>query len=120
MKRPLFLCVIIVFSTWQLITASEANQPLSGDWVGTAKTTTEQTGFVLHIDTNGSVSVSLPDIGVSKWPAVDVTISRDGIKLNLPSDSGKQAIRLSLKGDQLKGTWKDHPKKTAPKLTLRR
>ena len=80
----LLVCVIVISGA-----VAHADEKLTGDWQGTAETSDEKTGFILHIGgTAGrlAASVSLPDIGVSKWPARDLEITGDRLTLNLPSD----------------------------------
>ena len=100
-----------------------ANNSLLGNWLGKAKSGDEETGFILHIENHQGqyqVSVSLPNIGVSKWPATDIEISNSSVSVNLPSDSGKQKIKLSLVGNKLNGSWKDNPSSKPSTLILNR
>ncbi len=100
-----------------------ADDELSGNWRGTARAIEETTGFVLHIGTSNeapTASVSLPNIGVSRWPAHDIQINGDLLTMSLPSDSGPQEIRLRLEAGTLSGTWKDNALLEPSILTLSR
>lgn len=109
--------IFIVFTVFPLL----AKATLTGDWHGLAKTNKEQTRFVLHVTPHQDqyqVSVSLPDIGVSKWPAMDPKVKTSGLVMDLPSDSGMQRINLTLDDGQLTGTWQDQPQQPPSELTL--
>jgi pimeloyl-ACP methyl ester carboxylesterase len=111
-----FWCVIVV-----LITLVYGDEILTGDWQGTARTPDEETRFTLHISGTPDkliASVSLPDIGVSRWPARELNLSGDQLSMSLPSDSGFQKISLQLIGDKMSGTWQDNASLEPSRLDL--
>jgi len=92
-----------------------------GDWQGTARTFEEETRFALHISGKPgelTASVSLPDIGVSSWPARELELRGDQLSMSLPSDSGLQPISLKLIGDKMSGTWQDNASSEPSRLEL--
>lgn len=86
--------------------------PLSGGveevWQGDARAEGERTRVLIRIrdqDGRTEAELSLPDIGVSGWPASAVQRSRGGLVLVFPSDSGSQTMDLAGLGGSLEGSW---------------
>jgi len=93
---------------------------LAGMWVGHATTAREQTSLVLDItgSTVLQTSMTLPDIGVTGWPAIRTEATADGVVVVFPSDSGEQFMRLSRVNDVLKGEWREPRFKEAAMVEL--
>jgi pimeloyl-ACP methyl ester carboxylesterase len=102
MLYRLLMLFILLFSGF--------GQAFVGNWVGQANTATEKTRLVLHItNTNGQLTaqMTLPDVGVTGWPAKSVDVSTKQLKVNFQSDSGTQVMTLALKGKNLAGAWQE-------------
>jgi dienelactone hydrolase len=107
---------------WPLkIQAEPINSQLVGTWQGHASFNHEQTRLALQFNENNGIlkaKISLMDIGVSGWPAINVKVTSDGVHLTLPSDSGPQHIKLLLMGKSLSGTWDEKNYETASEVEL--
>jgi dienelactone hydrolase len=83
---------------------------LTGTFAGTARTSSEATSLVLEIgqgDGGAVASLTLPDVGVSGWPATSVQFLERGVRVELPSDSGPQVMTLQARENVLEGQWTD-------------
>ena len=61
--------------------ASLADDRYIGSWVGEARTSTERTSLVLHIeasDTGLAANITLHDVGVTGWPAQSLEATAEG------------------------------------------
>lgn len=87
-------------------TASE----LVGTWAGTARAPGEATTVVLEVgqgDGGLRAMLTLPDVGVSGWPATSVRLIENGMRIEFPSDSGPQVMSLLARETRLGGPWTD-------------
>jgi alpha-beta hydrolase superfamily lysophospholipase len=102
--------------------AAPADAGYAGTWVGEARAGDEHTTLILALTTgpDGPVArLSLPEVGVSGWPASSATLGTEGLRLSFPSDSGPQVMTLTLATDALTGSWHDPRFGEPARLTLR-
>jgi len=103
--------------------AGPADGGYTGTWVGEAYTDDQHTTLMLTLTIGPggpAAQLSLPDVGVSGWPASSATVETESLRLSFPSDSGAQVITVTAADQVLVGTWHD-PRFTEPaSLTLRR
>ncbi len=115
------VCTLII--TFIGVQAPAHAQDIAGRWTGTAETEAEDTRLILDIvgtDNALSASMSLPDIGVSGWPARTVKQSGDLLEIVFPSDSGPQTMLFDLHGESMSGTWHENRFTEDAKLELKR
>jgi dienelactone hydrolase len=94
-----------------------------GTFAGTATTSTESTALVLEIglgDGGPAASMTLPDVGVSGWPATSVQLLEDGVRVEFPSDSGPQVMALRAGENGLQGRRTDRRSDEAATVALER
>lgn len=120
--KPYLLGLTILFS---LAYEAQAAPPIPsvavGQWRGTASAAQEKTRLILDIrEQDGKLagSMSLPDVGVTGWPAEVITARGSRVTIAFPSDSGTQLMQLKLAGKQLTGQWKDPRNKPPGNITL--
>lgn len=92
-------------------------------WTGQAQIGDESTRLAIRLDEREGQAIaemSLIDVGVSGWPAVEVTRAGQRIEIVFPSDSGSQVMRLQGFGDSLQGTWTDPGQVEPATITLAR
>ena len=90
--------------------ADNSQQKLIGTWDGKAYFNNEETALRVQFtsaEKELKASISLMDIGVSGWPAINVTVTDNGVNITLPSDSGPQQIKLAYEGNKLYGSWNE-------------
>jgi dienelactone hydrolase len=107
MNRIVFTLPITLF--W--FQGSANAQDVIGIWSGMATAGAEDTRLILEISGAQdalTASMSLPDIGVSSWPAQTVEYSNDLLEIVFPSDSGPQRMRLEAHHGQMSGTWREN------------
>ncbi len=98
-------------------------QNLIGQWSGVAQAGSEETQLALtirRVNDGLSASMTLPDIGVSGWPAQSVEQTENTLKVAFPSDSGPQQMVLSVDGQSMTGTWRESRFETAAIVELTR
>ena len=98
-------------------------QNLIGQWSGVARAGSEETQLALtirRVNDGLSASMTLPDIGVSGWPAQSVEQTQNTLKVTFPSDSGPQQMVLSVDGQSMTGTWRESRFETAAIVELTR
>ena len=99
---------LIFLSMQTILTAcnSTPSPEFIGRWQGEATTTGERTQLILEIEQQRAF-ITLPDIGVSRWPTTSLSGGDHSIELVIPSDSGEQTLLLSLDVNTLTGTWEE-------------
>jgi len=100
-------------------TASE----LVGTWAGTARAPAEATAVVLEVgqgDGGLRAMLTLPDVGVSGWPATSVRPIENGMRIEFRSDSGPQVMSLLAREEGLEGHWTDRRFDEAANVVLDR
>lgn len=103
------VCTFILTCIWSQGPAHA--QEVVGQWSGTAVAGTEDTRLILEISGTGnalSASMSLPDIGVSDWPAQTVKKSGNLLEIIFPSDSGPQTMLFDVHENSMSGTWHEN------------
>ncbi len=90
--------------------SANAQDPI-GTWTGTAHSQDEDTRLILEIsesETMLEATMSLPDIGVSGWPAQTVKFKDGILDISFPSDSGPQRMQFRIQNDQMTGSWSEN------------
>jgi len=85
-------------------------QHLIGQWSGVAQDGSEETQLALtirRVKDGLSASMTLPDIGVSGWPAQSVEKTENTLEVVFPSDFGPQQMVLSIEGQLMTGRWQE-------------
>ena len=121
MQRPFALGLVVLLGGAPVAADSCDPADFAGRWVGQATAPSEDTDVVLDVGPGGSAltaAMSLPDVGVSGWPAMSVTLDGCSVRLELPSDSGPQIMSLHLARQVLAGTWTDSRLPEPASLTL--
>jgi len=88
--------------------AKSNNEELLGYWSGYASFEQERTRVALTFTRESGklgASITLQDIGVSGWPAIDIKQRGKSVTVVLPSDSGPQELILELRDGGLYGAW---------------
>jgi dienelactone hydrolase len=104
------------------VSVAEASR-LEGLWSGIARTAREQTRLQLEVskaDLEWHVRMTLPDVGVSGWPAASVEVERNGLMVTLQADSGPQTMTLKLTDNALSGSWHEPGYEEIAKIRLER
>jgi alpha/beta superfamily hydrolase len=99
----------LIFISMQtvLVACTSAPSPeFIGRWQGEATTTGERTQLILEIEQQRAF-ITLPDIGVARWPTTSLSGDDYSVEVVIPSDSGEQTLLLSLDEDRLTGTWEE-------------
>ncbi len=113
------LCLLL-----SLVACSTSPAPhFAGEWGGTATTQLESTELVVHIAHSDNVLrayITLPDVGVARWPATSLHGDEKSLEISIPSDSGKQAIALQLLDGVLLGEWQEARFEELAKVRLAR
>lgn len=102
-------------------TPTGAPAPADRLWSGEAVADGETTRVVIRLTgdaTAPAADMTLPDIGVSGWPAAEVVETAQGLTLVFPSDAGPQTMRLDRRDGGLAGTWSE-PGRPDARLSLR-
>lgn len=92
-------------------------------WRGSASAGDEHTSVELRFEHPGLTPrawLSLPDVGVSGWPASAARRQRGVLRFEFPSDSGAQVIRLRRVGSRLLGEWYAPDRAAPARLQLQR
>ena len=108
---------------WTLFAGSVSAQEWVGQWSGVAWDGSEQTRLELtleRLESDLSASMTLPDIGVSGWPALSVERSENMLQVVFPSDSGPQRMVLSVDGQLITGTWHERRFENVAQVKLTR
>ncbi|WP_440903357.1 alpha/beta hydrolase family protein [Catenovulum sp. SX2] len=119
-KRTTFLFVSFICLISAQVFAS-SNNNIVGVWSGIAAYQHEKTHVTVDIknsDNGFTALVSLPDIGVSKWPAHKVELDGNNLKILLPADSGMQLIKLTFNESRLHGLWQENRFEEDAKIDL--
>jgi hypothetical protein len=75
-----------------LVACTSAPSPeFIGRWQGDATTTGESTQLILEIEQQQAF-ITLPDIGVARWPTTSLSGGDHSIEVVIPSDSGEQTL----------------------------
>lgn len=117
--------IIFLVLAFQLMLFADSvpAQEWVGQWSGVARDGSEQTRLELTLEraeSGLSASMTLPDIGVSGWPAQSVEPSGDTLQVTFPSDSGPQRMTLSINAQSITGTWRERRFENAALLELTR
>ncbi len=117
----------VIVSTLALLSVFFADyvqaQNLIGQWSGVAQDGSEETQLALtirRVNDGLSALMTLPDIGVSGWPAQSVEQTKNTLNVIFPSDSGPQQMVLSVDGQSMTGTWRESRFETAAIVELTR
>ena len=103
-------------------TVSDPTEGGATVWIGEASAPSERTGLSIRLSGHGedlSATMSLPNVGVSEWPAADVRRQGRTWTLAFQSDSGTQTMTLMRQGDALNGVWSEPGQLVAARVTLR-
>lgn len=96
----------------------------SEHWSGSARAGDERTRVELRLEGEAGPQprawLSLPDVGVSGWPARSIRRERDLLRIEFPSDSGLQTFVLNRAGDTLQGEWRAPEQVIPARLSLRK
>ena len=119
----LFACALVGESAFTQAPAAVPTQPassagaqgsaageLAGRWTGKASSGDEGTRITLQVfrrDGQMAAEMTLPDIGVSGWPANRVEQVGKTLRLTFPSDGGPQEMVLEAHDSRLSGQWSE-------------
>jgi uncharacterized protein len=108
--RPCLAALAMVTCASPSAARASGQSDLVGTWAGAARTSTEATTLVLEIspgDQGPRAVLTLPEVGVSGWPATSVQFLQNGMRIEFPSDSGPQVMRVQSREKRLEGDWTD-------------
>lgn len=115
----LFLLVLLAGCTTQAPHPDVVEQV----WAGQASAGPERTRVLISLKESAgklSAEMTLPDVGVSGWPASGVRRTERQLFLEFPSDSGTQTMVLARRNATLTGSWSEPGRPDAALISLAR
>ena len=110
LKLKIAFVLFLTLSQNAYVFAQSTANPFIGIWSGKAITKAENTKLELHIsELAGKITVemTLPDVGVTGWPANYAEVKSNVLTVTFMSDSGVQKMKLTLDDKTLKGSWQE-------------
>lgn len=102
--------LFFILSQNTYIFAQSIDSTFIGVWSGKANTKAENTQLELYINQVAgkfTAEMTLPNVGVTGWPANSIEAKSNVLTVTFVSDSGIQTMRLTLHDKTLKGSWQE-------------
>lgn len=122
MLRKISAVAFLLFPAVVAVDFADASTK-EGLWQGVARTAGETTRLELELSKRGpewQARITLPDIGVSGWPAESVDVEDEQLVVTLRADSGRQTMTLTHTGGLLRGGWQEPTYEEIAEVSLER